>query len=119
MDQIARILIAITAALHLYFMYLEMFAWESIGPKFFKKIPDDLFPLTRTLARNHGLNNGFLAAGLIWTFFLDDPYLKYSITVFFLGFIVIAGIIGGITSSLKILYLQALPAAIALIFMSL
>ena len=95
-----------------------MFAWETSGKKAFKKvIPDELFKSTKGLAANQGLYNGFLSAGLIWTFFIVDVTWKTYISVFFLGCILITGIYGGITASRRIILIQALPAIIAIIFL--
>ena len=118
MKTIVQILIGLIALEHLYFLWLEMFAWGTAGKKAFKNlIPDELFKSTKGLAANQGLYNGFLSAGLIWTFFIADATWKTYISVFFLGCILIAGIYGGITASKKILLIQALPAIITIIFL--
>ena len=119
MQIIINILIAFIAALHLYFLYFEMFAWETLGRKIFKGFPKDLFPTTKGMAANQGLYNGFLAAGLIWTFFIEDPYWRFYIAIFFLSCVTIAGIYGAITVSKKIFFVQAFPALIALILLHL
>jgi len=106
----SKIIIGIVAALHLYFMYFEMFAWTTKGPKIFRQFPKELFPKTQALAANQGLYNGFLAAGLIWTFFIDDPIWFKNVALFFLGCVAIAGIYGALTASKKIFFVQALPA---------
>jgi putative membrane protein len=101
---------------HLFFLWLEMFAWETKGKQAFKgALPAELFKPTKTLAANQGLYNGFLAAGLIWTFGIHDPVWKTNISIFFLSCICIAGIYGGITASKKIFFIQAMPAILALI----
>jgi len=82
---LTKILIGLIAALHLYIMWFEMFAWETRGPKVFGNFPKELFKPTKALAANQGLYNGFLAAGLIWTFFISDPVWKDNIALFFLG----------------------------------
>ncbi len=115
MNIVAQIIIGIIALLHLYFLYFEMFAWETRGRKVFKNFPSDLFPKTKTLAANQGLYNGFLAAGLLWTFFIDNIEWKINIAYFFLGCVAVAGIYGAMTASKKIFFVQALPAIIALI----
>lgn len=93
-----------------------MFAWETLGRKTFKNVlADELFKPTKSLAANQGLYNGFLATGLIWTFFISDSIWKTNIAVFFLSCVVIAGIYGSFTASKKIFYVQAIPAIIALI----
>lgn len=109
------ILIGIVAALHLYFLWFEMFVWTSRGKKIFKNFPKDMFEPTKSLAANQGLYNGFLAAGLIWTFIIQDPVWSTNISVFFLSCIAIAGIYGAFTADKKIFFVQALPALIALI----
>lgn len=109
------IIIGFVALLHLYFLYFEMFAWTTKGPKIFAAFPKDLFPKTKAMAANQGLYNGFLAAGLIWTFFISDELWKYNIAFFFLGCVVVAGLYGSLTVSRKILFVQALPALIAFV----
>jgi putative membrane protein len=115
MKIITEILIALVALEHLYFMYFEMFAWETIGKKNFKSLPEHLFKPTKGLAANQGLYNGFLAAGLVWTFFITDPTWEKNIAIFFLSCVITAGVYGAITSSKKIFFVQALPAIIALL----
>lgn len=115
MALLANILIAFVALEHLYILYMEMFAWETLGKKTFKGVlPADLFKPTKGLAANQGLYNGFLAAGLIWTFFIADEVWRTNIAVFFLGCVVVAGVFGALTASKKIFFVQALPALIAL-----
>jgi putative membrane protein len=110
----AAIVIALVAFLHLYFLWLEMFAWETRGPKVFRGFPKELFPQTKTLAANQGLYNGFLAAGLIWTFFIQDLVWRDNIALFFLGCVAVAGIYGALTADKKIFFVQALPALIGM-----
>ena len=115
MEIITKILIVIIILEHIYFMYFEMFAWETIGKKTFKFLPEHLFKPTKKLAANQGLYNGFLAAGLIWTFFISDTTWSKNIALFFLTCIAVAGIYGAISASKKIFFVQALPAIIAII----
>lgn len=112
---VIRIIIALLAVIHLYIMFFEMFAWETRGVKVFKSFPSDLFASTKALAANMGIYNGFLAAGLIWTFFIDDVIWQTNISVFFLLCVVIAGVVGALTAEKKIFFVQACPALIALI----
>ena len=119
MDIVAKVLIGLVAALHLYFMWFEMFAWTTRGRKIFKQFPAELFEPTKTLAANQGLYNGFLAAGLIWTFFISDPDWKLNISLFFLGCVPVAGIYGALTASRKIFFVQGLPALLAILFLAL
>jgi len=115
MTFIINILIGIIALEHLYIMYFEMFAWESTGKKIFKSLPKHLFNPTKELAANQGLYNGFLAAGLIWSFFISDINWSKNIAIFFLSCVSIAGIYGALTASKKIFIVQALPALITLV----
>ncbi|WP_397362025.1 DUF1304 domain-containing protein [Olleya sp. R77988] len=114
MDILLKIIIAIVAALHLYFLYFEMFAWETIGRKTFKSLPKEIFKPTKGMAANQGLYNGFLAAGLIWTYFISNPEWYSNIALFFLGCVVVAGIYGALTVSKKIFFVQAVPALIGI-----
>jgi putative membrane protein len=115
MKTIGAILIALVALEHLYFLWLEMFAWETKGKEVFKMLPQNLFKPTKILAANQGLYNGFLAAGLIWTLFITNDLWSFYISVFFLSCISIAGIYGALTASKRIFYVQALPAIITLV----
>ncbi|MGI9547539.1 MAG: DUF1304 domain-containing protein [Flavobacteriaceae bacterium] len=117
MEITAQIITGLVAALHLYFMWFEMFAWTTKGKKIFKQFPADLFEPTKTLAANQGLYNGFLAAGLIWSFFIQDPIWRTNVAVFFLSCVLIAGIYGAFTAHKKIFFIQGLPALIALLFL--
>jgi putative membrane protein len=117
MEIIAKILVGLVAVEHLYILYMEMFAWETLGRKTFKgALPDSLFSPTKGLAANQGLYNGFLSAGLIWTFFISDKIWAFNISVFFLSCVITAGLYGALTASKKIFFSQALPAIIALTF---
>ncbi|HRN32790.1 MAG TPA: DUF1304 domain-containing protein [Saprospiraceae bacterium] len=117
---IAKTLVAIVAIQHLFFMWLEMFAWETVGRKFFKgNRQGDFFRQTKSLAANQGLYNGFLAAGLIWSFLISDSVWQINVMTFFLGCVVVAGIFGGYSVSRKIFLVQAIPAMLALIFLHL
>jgi putative membrane protein len=114
---ITQILIGIIAFLHLYFFYFETFAWTTKGPKIFRSFPKDLFPKTKSMMANQGLYNGFLAAGLIWTFFIENEAWQNNIALFFLNCIIIAGIVGAYTVSKKIFWIQAFPAIVAVGFL--
>jgi putative membrane protein len=93
-----------------------MFAWETAGKKAFKgSMPDELFKPTKVLAANQGLYNGFLAAGLIWSLFIQDADWQRYVAIFFLSCVLVAGIYGGLTAGKKILLVQALPALLALL----
>ena len=111
---LAQILIGIIAALHLYILYFEMFAWTTRGRKVFRKFPKELFEQTKVLAANQGLYNGFLAAGLLWTFFIENTEWQKNVALFFLTCVAVAGIYGAATADKKIFFVQALPALIAI-----
>ena len=115
MKIIGQVLIVLVALEHLYFLWLEMFAWETKGKEVFKMLPPNLFKPTKVLAANQGLYNGFLAAGLIWTLFITNDLWGFYISVFFLSCVSIAGIYGALTASKRIFYVQALPAIITLV----
>lgn len=115
MPLIASILIALIAVLHLYILWFEMFAWESRGPKIFRSFERDMFPKTKVMAANQGLYNGFLAAGLLWALLIGDPDWARNVGLFFLGCVLVAGVYGAATASKRILYVQAVPAGVAII----
>jgi putative membrane protein len=109
---IAAVLTALVALLHLYFLVLEMFLWDKpAGLKAFGNSPQRAAD-TKVLAANQGLYNGFLAAGLLWG--LSQGAAGNAIKIFFLLCVIVAGVYGAATASRKILYVQALPAALAL-----
>ena len=114
MITVASIFTGRVALIHLYILWLEMFAWTTRGPKVFRHFPKELFPPTKALAANQGLYNGFLAAGLIWTFFIEDPVWQQNIRLFFLTCVVVAGVYGTLTADKKIFLVQALPAIMAI-----
>jgi putative membrane protein len=116
MKLLTQLLTGLVALEHLYILWMEMFAWETRGRKVFKgALPDNLFKPTKVLAANQGLYNGFLSAGLIWTFFIQDPLWQSNISIFFLSCVAIAGIYGALTADKKIFFVQALPALAALL----
>ncbi|MBN9581315.1 MAG: DUF1304 domain-containing protein [Afipia sp.] len=114
MTLVANGLVALVAALHLYFLALEMFLWtKPTGLKVFGNTPEKA-RASAVLAANQGLYNGFLAAGLIWGLFHPHPAFGFQIKVFFLLCVVVAGLYGGYSVSRRIIMVQALPAAVAL-----
>jgi len=115
MNLLSQIIIGYTAILHLYILWLEMFAWTTRGRKVFKSIPGDQFEKTKVMAANQGLYNGFLAAGLIWSLLIANTDWSRYIAIFFLSCILIAGIYGAMTASKKIFYVQAVPAILGLL----
>jgi putative membrane protein len=115
MSLISQIIIVLISVLHLYFLWLEMFAWTTRGKKVFKNIPEDLFEKTKIMAANQGLYNGFLAFGLIWSLIINDNIWNKNIAIFFLSCILIAGIYGGFTVSKRIIFIQAVPAFLGIL----
>lgn len=111
---LAFVLIGMIAALHVYIAYFEIFAWETRGPEIFSQFPQELFGQTVTLAANQGLYNAFLAAGLIWSLVIQDRKWQSNVATCFLLFVAVAGVFGAFTASTRILFVQALPALIAL-----
>ena len=113
MTVLAAILIAVTALLHVWFLALEMFLWQRpLGMRTFRLTPE-VARTTATLAANQGLYNGFLAAGLIWSLLAAEPP-GFQLRVFFLACVIVAAIYGAATVQRGILFVQGLPAALAL-----
>jgi putative membrane protein len=110
---IARSLAALVALLHVYFLVLEMFLWtRPLGLKVFRNTPEKA-EITRVLAANQGLYNGFLAAGLAWGVIAA----RADVLAFFLGCVVVAGLYGAWSVSRRILWIQAAPAVAALVLL--
>ncbi len=110
MDIVAYFLVGLVAALHLWFLVLEMFLWtKPLGRRTFGKTAEAA-ETTRVLAANQGLYNGFLVAGLVWGLVSD----RTDVQVFFLACVIVAGVYGAATVSSRILVVQAVPALLAL-----
>ena len=114
MSIIAKILIALVALEHIYFLVLEMFLWTTPRTRASFGMSAEQAEQTRVLAGNQGLYNGFLAAGLIWSLLVPSAFAP-QLALFFLACVLVAGIYGGFTANKRIWLLQALPAAIALL----
>jgi putative membrane protein len=111
MNLLAAILIVLVALAHLGFLVLEMFFWDHpVGRKIFSMTPE-VSASSAVLARNQGLYNGFLAAGLLWGLVAG----RRDVKIFFLGCVVVAGVFGGLTAKTTILFTQALPGLLALV----
>lgn len=116
MHLISKILIVLVALIHSYILVFEMFLWESRGPKVFTNIPEDMFAPTAVMAANQGLYNGFLAAGLFWALlFIKDAKWKRNVAYFFLSCVAVAGIYGAMTASMNIIFVQTVPAVLAIL----
>lgn len=114
MEKAAKGLLVLVAVAHTWFLVLEMFLWTTAyGLKTFNLTPE-VAASSATLAANQGLYNGFLAAGLLWAAFTKRAEQAFSLRVFFLGCVIVAGMYGAISSKVVILFVQAVPAALAL-----
>ncbi len=113
MSIITKVLVAVVALAHFYFLYLEMFRWTA--PKTLKAfgMTAEMAEGTKRLAGNQGLYNGFLAAGLLWAL-VAPPELGKQLTLFFAGCVTVAGLYGAATVSRKIFFVQAVPALCAI-----
>jgi putative membrane protein len=110
MTAASNALTGLVAFLHMYFLVLEMFLWaKPFGMKTFKRTREEQ-ESTKVLAANQGLYNGFLAAGLVWSY-----WAGYDVRVFFLVCVVVAGLYGAVTAARSILFAQAIPGAAALV----
>jgi len=113
MKKTAIVLTALVAVEHLYILVLEMFLWtKPAGLRAFG-LTSEFAERTVVLAANQGLYNGFLAVGLVWSLMRKEDGVP--VRVFFLGCIIVAGVFGAVTAKPSILYVQALPALVALI----
>ena len=111
MSLIAKLLVALVAAIHVFILVVEMFLWNTpFGHRSFNLTPD-FAAQTVVLAANQGLYNGFLAAGLLWGLLSG----RRDVKAFFLACVIVAGVYGGFTAKMSILYVQALPALAALL----
>jgi putative membrane protein len=114
MSAIANVVVGLVALVHVYILVLEMFLWDKpAGLRAFGQTKEAA-AASKVLAANQGLYNGFLAAGLIWGLSLGAD--GTSVKVFFLTCVLIAGVYGAVTANRKILFVQAIPAAIGLAF---
>jgi len=114
MPTVAVALVLLVIAIHVYIVILEMFLWRT--PRGMRSFGTDQAFADRSapLAANQGLYNGFLVAGLVWGLIAADP-VEFQVTVFFLACVIVAGLYGAATVSRRILIVQAVPAAIALV----
>jgi putative membrane protein len=114
MRLLSHLLVLLVALVHVWFMILEMMLWNHpVGQRIFNMTPE-FSAASAVLAANQGLYNGFLAAGLLWGLLAGRREVK----VFFLACIVVAGVYGGVTAKITILYVQALPALVALLLVA-
>jgi putative membrane protein len=107
-------LIALVALIHIGILVMEMFLWETRYVRAIFRISPDFAANTKVLAANQGLYNGFLAAGLILALLRGVPGAGTGLAHFILACVIVAGLYGAATAARRILYVQALPAALAL-----
>ena len=115
MNLLSQIIIGCIAVLHIYILWLEMFAWTTSAKKVFKTIPPDMFEKTKVMAANQGLYNGFLAAGLLWSLVIADANWSFNVASFFLSCVFIAGLYGAATVSKRIYFVQSIPAIVGIL----
>ncbi|MDG6103496.1 DUF1304 domain-containing protein [Dactylosporangium aurantiacum] len=113
MNLVALVLVGLVAALHAYFLVLEMFLWTAPRTRAAFGTTAEFAQASKALAANQGLYNGFLAAGLVYGMLAGDP-VGFAMRVFFLVCVIVAGVYGAATASRRILLVQALPGALAL-----
>ena len=112
---LAAVMVTVVAALHVYFLVLEMFLWRKpLGLRTFR-MTQEVADSSAVLAANQGLYNGFLAAGLLWGLVFYGIGAGRPILTFFLLYVIVAGVYGAATVSRRILFVQAVPAAVALV----
>lgn len=114
METLANVLVGLVAALHAYILVMEMFLWTTPRVRAAFGSTVEFAEQTKVLAANQGLYNGFLAAGLIWGVIASDP-AGFAAMIFFTACVVVAGIYGAVTANRRILFVQALPGAVALV----
>lgn len=114
MEIVARIVAGFVAFLHIYILWLEMFAWTTKARKVFRSLQPDMFEKTKSMAANQGLYNGFLAAGLIWSLIIENEAWSINVATFFLLCVLVAGAFGAATVQKKIFVVQGIPAILGL-----
>jgi putative membrane protein len=112
---IGTVLVALIAVLHLWIMVMEMLLWETPRVRKAFGTTAEFAAASRVLAANQGLYNGFLAAGLLWALWLGVTGAGRGQALFFLGCILVAGVYGAVTAGRRILFVQAVPAALGII----
>jgi putative membrane protein len=113
MSVATKILVIIVALEHLYFLYLEMFAWTKPRTRKAFGLTEEAAESTKVMAGNQGLYNGFLSAGLLWSLFAPPDFVK-QLVLFFAGCVAVAGIYGAATVNKRVFFVQSIPALIAI-----
>ncbi len=110
----AKVVAGVVALQHVLIFIMESFLWRTLGARIFKMTPE-VAETTATLALNQGVYNLFLAAGLAWALSIADAEWGRKVALFFLGCVVVAGIVGGLTAKFTILLTQGGPALLGLV----
>jgi putative membrane protein len=113
MSVATKILVIIVALEHLYFLYLEMFAWTKPRTRKAFGLTEEAAEGTKVMAGNQGLYNGFLSAGLLWSLFAPADFGK-QLVLFFAGCVAVAGIYGAATVNKRVFFVQSIPALVAI-----
>ncbi|HEY3711421.1 MAG TPA: DUF1304 domain-containing protein [Amycolatopsis sp.] len=116
MTVVANILVGLVALIHVYIVILEMFLWTSPRARAAFGTTEEFAQESKALAANQGLYNGFLAAALVWGLIATDP-TGFQLKLYGLACVIVAGLYGAATASKRILLVQVLPAALALVFL--
>lgn len=115
MNTLQNLLTGLVALIHCYILVLESFLWKTAyGMKTFQLTPERA-ELTSVMAQNQGFYNGILAAGLIWSYFIGEQKWRKNVRLFFLFAVFTAGLVGAYTAMIKILYIQSVPALLAML----
>ncbi len=113
MHTIGNIFVGCIALEHFFFLLLEMFFWmKPLGLKIFRQ-KEEQAKISKVLAANQGLYNGFLAAGLLWSLLQPEPFFAEQLKIFFLFCVLAAGAYGAFTVNIRLFFVQALPAMLA------
>ncbi|MEM7290673.1 MAG: DUF1304 domain-containing protein [Pseudomonadota bacterium] len=114
MSLLQTLTVCLVAAIHLYLMFVEMFAWESRGARFLTRFDQEFFAISKPLAANMGLYNGFFAVGLLLSQFFLAPPFQAKALMFLLSCLAIAGIVGARTAEKKLFLVQSVPAFVGI-----
>lgn len=114
MSLLTDVLVGVVALIHVFIVILEMALWTKPRTRAAFGISRELAEQTKVMAANQGLYNGFLAAGLLWSL-MGPTHLRFGFAAFFLACVIVAGIYGAATVGRRILYVQTVPAALALV----
>lgn len=115
MTYLPLILVALVAVEHIYILVLEMFLWTTPRAMRVFGVSKEDAETSKTLAANLGLYNGFLAAGLIWGLIHPNHLIGEQVQIFFLACVLVAAIYGGLTAKKSILFVQGVPAILAML----